>query len=402
MRLAVIISCFLIMTAHAASLTAWAMPIPAASSQTTPASMSPDSTKNNLLHNIAIFGKDSRQPVPKNLGNEQKQVGLLFNPRNSTLCTAFCVAPDIIATASHCLFRRNRSSRNRLSRNRLSNFIFRLGSGTKQTTDTRLSGYKTRQVHHYIVAGTTFLSKKPPIGAALDWSLVRLAKPDCRNYLKVSAKSIYELELASERDKVFQLAYHQDYKNWKLAYSRSCKIRREFGKLAWKKITRQFKNPSELILHRCDTGGASSGSPILERTEDGIVVVGINVGTYQQRNLLMERGRVIKRSRFHTIANTAVNASAFALMIPLLKNAKILTDPLDIIELQSNLKNQNYLRGRADGIFGSKTERAIKAYERHLQFPPAGLPTRKILNALRNVNIIQRGRASMSSSAPGR
>ena len=393
MRLAVIISCFVIMTAHAASLPSWATSIHLPSSQPHPASTITSSKKNSLLHKIAIFGKDSRQSVPQNLGNEKEQIGLLFNPRNSTLCTAFCVAPNVIATASHCLFRKNRSSRNRLS-----NFIFRLGSGTKQTRDTRLSGYKTRQVHHYIVAGTTYLRKKPPIGAALDWSLVRLAKPNCHSYLKVKRKSIYELELASEQDKIFQLAYHQDYKNWNMAYSKSCKIRREFGKLAWKKITRQFKNPSELILHRCDTGGASSGSPILERTKDGVVAVGINVGTYQQRNLLMEKGRVIKRSRFHTIANTAVNASAFSQMIPLLKNAKILTDPLDIIELQSNLKNQNYLRGRADGIFGSKTEKAIKAYERQLQLPPIGLPTRKILNALRNVNIIQRGRASMSSS----
>ncbi len=395
MRACFIIAGLLSMSVITASLPAWGISIqsPPPQSHTSTAADAQHPQK-PLLHKVAIFGKDGRQRVPRDLRTEKKQIGLLFNPTSSTLCTAFCVAPDVIATASHCLFSRNRSSRNKLA-----NFIFRLGNDGNFTSDTRLSGYKTKQVHHYIVAGTTSLSKKPPIGAALDWSLVRLAKPACKNnFLKVSPQSIYQLELAAQQKRIFQMAYHQDYKNWKMAYSKSCKIKREFGKLAWSKITRQFKKPSELILHRCDTGGASSGSPILERTENGIVVVGINVGTYQQRNLLIERGRVIKRSRFHTIANTAVNASAFYEMIPLLAKAEILTDPLDIIELQSNLKNQHYLRGKADGIFGSQTERAIKAYERQLQFPPAGLPTRRILNALRNVNIIQRGRASLSSS----
>ncbi len=347
-----------------------------------------------LLHKIAVFGKDSRQPVPHSLTRKMRQIGLLYNSRNSTLCTAFCVAPDIIATASHCLF-----SKKRTSKNRLSNFIFRLGSHTSHASDTRLSGYKAKQVHHYIIAGTTSLSKSPPIGAALDWSLVRLSQPACqKNFIPVQTKTIAELERASHNNEIFQMAYHQDYKKWRLAYSRSCQIKREFHKLSWPKINRQFKNPDQLILHRCDTGVASSGSPILQKTKQGIVVVGINVGTYQQRNLTMNRGRVIKRSPFHTIANTAVNASAFSKLIPILENADILTDPLDIIELQTNLRNQNYLFGRADGIYGNKTKQAIKSYEKRHLFPESGLPTRKILNALRNVNIIQRGRTSLSST----
>ena len=53
----------------------------------------------------AVFGEDDRGPVPAGLRATQEMIGLLYNGKAQIVCTAFCVAPDIVATAAHCLFR---------------------------------------------------------------------------------------------------------------------------------------------------------------------------------------------------------------------------------------------------------------------------------------------------------
>src|SRR5918912_3620477 len=54
---------------------------------------------------VAVFGADDRVPVPAQYSALQEGIGLLINNRARTVCTAFCVAGDIIATAAHCLFK---------------------------------------------------------------------------------------------------------------------------------------------------------------------------------------------------------------------------------------------------------------------------------------------------------
>jgi protease YdgD len=56
-------------------------------------------------HAIAVFGSDDRGPLPAKLKSVQEKMGVLFNLRARTVCTAFCVAKDTIATAGHCLYR---------------------------------------------------------------------------------------------------------------------------------------------------------------------------------------------------------------------------------------------------------------------------------------------------------
>ena len=111
---------------------------------------------------------------------------------------------------------------------------------------------------------------------------------------------------------MFQIAYHRDYTPWKQAYSRPCVVAKSFEPVDWKRIERDFVNPEALLLHTCDTGGASSGSPILLDTPDGPEVVGVNVGTYQLSKVLMQDGQVKKRLKADTVANTAVASAAFA------------------------------------------------------------------------------------------
>src|SRR5215467_6997188 len=53
----------------------------------------------------AVFGTDHRVPLPAQFKDVQDKIGLLFHVRARMVCTAFCVAKDIIATAGHCLYR---------------------------------------------------------------------------------------------------------------------------------------------------------------------------------------------------------------------------------------------------------------------------------------------------------
>ena len=335
--------------------------------------------KNKFLTPIAVFGKDQRQRLPKRYKNLDNQIGLLHNTKTNTLCTAFCVGPDLIATASHCLF-----SHRKKRRLHLSSFLFKLKTGRKSRSPySRLAGTRSKQTRNYIIAGTSKLNRRPPIGAARDWAIVRLERPACKKgWLKAVNLPYHKLENAARKKKLFQIAYHMDYRNWQIAYSRSCTVKRNHGGLSWSNIKKHFSVPQSLILHRCDTGEASSGSPLLMDSKNGPLVVGINVGTYQQRELTLKNGRVVRRTKYKTIANTAVSSKAFYAKISLLRRANIIRHRSDLKKLQISLEEQGYYRGRIDGIYGVRTELAIKAYERRTNRPITGLATLAILAEL--------------------
>ena len=144
---------------------------------------------------------------------------------------------------------------------------------------------------------------------------------------------------------VFQIAYHRDYMPWKLAYSRPCGVTKSFEAVDWKQIVRDFSEPEALLLHTCDTGGASSGSPMLLDGPDGLEVIGINVGTYEQSKVLMQDGQVKKRLKADTIANTAVASAAFAGRLEAFRAAAILATPAQMRELQGLLARAPALLG---------------------------------------------------------
>ncbi|MGI9568400.1 MAG: peptidoglycan-binding protein, partial [Desulfobulbia bacterium] len=148
-------------------------------------------------------------------------------------------------------------------------------------------------------------------------------------------------------------------------------------KLSWKEIKRLFSSPEELVFHDCDTGGASSGSPIFMNTENGPVVVGINVGSYEQ---IVTSSRSKKnQSRTKIIANTAVNASAFNNLTDILRSADVIASKESLKILQSWLKADGFYKGQVDGFFGPLTRKAITSYQTARQLPITGLPTQSLL-----------------------
>ena len=323
---------------------------------------------------IAVFGKDNRKFLKPKRSPITKKIGILYNQRSRTLCTAFCVDKSIIATAAHCLFGKAGTKRQKLR-----DFTFSLNHKKRGTT-SRIEGARTNTANQHVITGATRLRVRPPIDATKDWALARLAKPVCRNGgIKLSTKKVEEVIKVSDAKKFYQVAFHRDLKKWQLAHSQTCKVNRRFGKYRWKMIRRDFTGPNKLILHNCDTGGASSGSPLIVKTQKGPEIVGINVGTYIQAKVLMRKGRITKKYKPQTVANTGVSTTVFVDLLDVLKNAKIVTDMSSMKNLQTTLKARLLYAGPVDGTYGALTRIAIEKFEKDNDWPITGLPTRALL-----------------------
>ena len=186
----------------------------------------------------------------------------------------------------------------------------------------------------------------------------------------------------AQAGRLFNIAYHRDLPTWTPTYSGPCHAGRDFGASEWSTIAPDFESPDQIILHTCDTGGASSGSPILAEGPQGPVVVAINVGTYVQSRVVTQQGQVTHRQQTETVANTAVNAAVFAEHIASFRSAQILATGPPIRQLQEHLAAFNFYSGRADGDYGPVLKAAIVDYEKAQGLPVTGLATAQLLSRL--------------------
>jgi hypothetical protein len=334
-------------------------------------------TPGALVKPAAVFGADERREVPERYSALEGRIGMLYEPVTQTLCTGFCVAPGVVATAAHCLFQ---AKKGRLPD--LGALSFRIDYG-KISLSTGIAGARTGVASHYVAAGTTRFRQAPPLSAPEDWALARLERPVCRfGFLDVEPHTPSELIRAAKDGRIFQVAYHWDWRHWQLAYGGPCVISRNFNRIRWRFIKQHFANPQDLILHDCDTGGASSGSPLLMDTPRGVVAIGVNVGTYTRARILLRYGRVVKRLKPDVIANTGVVGSAFADVIPSLDRAQIIEPREDIMRMQQALHDRGMLSSAVDGEYGKATRKAIRRFEKVNNMPVTGLPTAALLNRL--------------------
>ena len=120
-----------------------------------------------MVRPVAVFGKDERRPLPAKLSQLKRSIGLIINNRARSVCTGFCVADNVAATAAHCLFRTAGERRPRLR-----GFRFILKSHRKQPSSP-IEGYRARSPAQFVVAGSRKLRVEPPIDATRDWALIR-------------------------------------------------------------------------------------------------------------------------------------------------------------------------------------------------------------------------------------
>jgi hypothetical protein len=336
---------------------------------------------------VAVFGTDDRGPLPAKYKDMREKMGLLFSVRGRSVCTAFCVAHDVVATAGHCLLKVAGERTPRMG-----DFWF-LRNYDAVRDVAHIAGYTKGMAALNVMVGSMSLNVNPPIEATRDWALVRLARRACtKGVLPIRVLPIEQILKEAEAKRIFQIAYHRDYAQWKLAYAQPCGVSRSFEDTEWSTISRDFSDPEALILHTCDTGGASSGSPLLIDTEGGPTVIGINVGTYEQSKVLMQEGKVMKRMKADAVANTAVASSAFAGKLDTFLQAAVLSSPAQVRELQSLLKGRQLFDGKVDGNYGAELRLAIEAYEKAEGLQVTGLATVAILKRLGG-GIVPVGRA---------
>ena len=323
----------------------------------------------------SVFGTDQRVPLPDAMHQTGTKLGVFYDSRSQSVCTAFCVAPDVVATAAHCLYRTNGEPPLRLI-----DLSFKL-HGTTQSV--RIAGAADGAPEANVTSGSTHLNVRPPIDATRDWALVRLAQPACKNgAFKISAKPVDEIMKLADKGRVFNIAYHRDLPKWQPMLSTGCTVQRNFVDADWSTIKRDFFDPDQLLLHTCDTGAASSGSPLLIDGPDGPEVVGINVGTYVQSKVIMLNGEVLHRFKSDDVANTGVNAQAFAARLGDFLAADTLTSRRQIRQLQQALAAHALFAGPHDGRYGLALKVAIERYQRAAQLPITGFATAALLQSL--------------------
>lgn len=335
----------------------------------------------NPVEKVAVFGPDDRVRLPDNYRDLKKSIGVLYNNRARTMCTAFCVADDIVATAAHCVFR--------TAGERAPNtdgFVF-MRPGGGRTDKSAIAGAGRKSSAQHVLAGTAELSVRPPIDAARDWALVKLGRPACQGRaLPVRALPSEAITREARANRLFQVGFHRDFLAWQPVYSKPCEAGRSLGGSDWKSVERDFAEPGHLILHTCDTGGASSGSPLMIDTPSGPEVVGINVGTYMQARVMIEDGEVVHRAKADAVANTAVGAEAFAARLEAFRQAAILQSGANMRALQVELKSRGLYRGPLDGMHGLLVRKAILDYERSVGLIETGVPTAALLRRLEEEN----------------
>lgn len=375
----------------------WAAGAPAAPPLATGAALpGPGQGRAAPVHRVAVFGPDDRVVLPRDRARLSRSVGLLFEGRSHSVCSAFCVGDDVIATAGHCLFRTAGERPPRLR-----GFRFRLQPRDGPVAEARIAGAERGAEAQHVAAGSLKLRVNPPIDAAHDWALLKLGTPVCKGHaLAVSRQPESALVKLSAAQRVYQVGYHRDFGNWELAYGAPCAIRRSFGGADWSAIAKDFVAAGQVILHTCDTGAASSGSPMLIDGAAGPEVVGINVGTYLQARVLTQHGEVVHRYRSETVANTAVGAAAFRPALEALKRAEILADRAEVRALQRLLAAEGHDAGLADGIYGAKLYAAIRAFERAEGRSETGLATTALLKRLTALDAERRGRGPSVARPP--
>lgn len=329
---------------------------------------------------VAVFGADDRIALPAKYAREQNAIGLLIDMRTRSVCTAFCVGEAMIATAGHCLFKTAGERKPRLP-------DFWFARNYDQVRDlTRIAGHDTGAAAQNVLAGSMALKVSPPIDASSDWALVRLARPACTSVLPLRAIAAEEAVREARAGRVFQIAYHRDFTQWRQAYSQPCQIERTFPGVDGATIAADFKAPDAVLLHTCDTGGASSGSPMFVETATGSRVIGINIGTYVQSRVVV-RGRSSPTppamEKPEAIANTAVALSTFMDRVVPFKTATIIASAFGIRELQTDLKALGHYSGTLDGSYGSGLQRAIEAYELANALPVTGVASVALLDRLK-------------------
>lgn len=295
----------------------------------------------------AVFGTDERRPLDAHTAPLAEKIGTLTAMSTGALCTAFCVAPDAIATASHCVFGTSVSAGPRLR-----DLDFKLGAGTSSERASGLDGARSVSQDQSIISGTQQLAVAPPIGAAQDWAVAKLDTPICSSGgLAIATPAQPAIAVEGARGEIYQVAIHADLPGAQLRLGGPCAVYNEFPTVPRAALARDFKSLDAIVFHTCDTGGGSSGSPLLVDGPSGPEVIAMNVGTYvlaRSAPAALKAATNTNKSAVQSeaVANTGITlADMRAAIEELTDGGDTLTNSVDILRIKSMLLDAGFFHG---------------------------------------------------------
>jgi tetratricopeptide (TPR) repeat protein len=326
-----------------------------------------------------VFGRDTRREPPAKYAELTKSVGQLETRVGSKffLCTAFCVADNVVATAAHCLFEPE-------IRNHLSKTSIAIGQGPDRRVSA-IHGRTPEEIQWSIIAGTTAVRTEGiPFNWAHDWALVRPAAPICKDRsLRVQTTGDHSTSWrkALEKD-VFILGYHGDKGPRTLRYSDDClssDAPLEPDLARWLDTVVNLDS-EDLLHHRCDFFRGASGAPVFLVDPNGPLAIGVaNLFATKLPKVPVEYKELNEKA----VTNRAVRASAFESKIALVRDAPALVSRDDLKIIQKALNEKGYYEGRITGAYDMGTRQAILDLERASDQPVTGRPTAQLVMAAR-------------------
>lgn len=330
----------------------------------------------SLVRPVAIFEPDDRRPLSNRNRYLRERIGVLVHTGTQSVCTAFCVAPDVVATAGHCVAGTVSEPADPPSQ-------LRFRRDTARGPGISILGTNDEGMRRHTMTGALRLNTRPPINATSDWAFLRLSRAGCPSGgLRLSHRSAAGIAADAAAGRLYHVAYHRDLAHWKLAIARPCALVSPATAGESEQLSRDFERAEDLLLHTCDTDAASSGSPLLVDRGHEPEVVGINVGTYVRSRVVMHDGQIVQRLDSEVISNTALRASPLIAPLEAFTSGQLLTSTNEIEQLQGHLIAHGLHAGPRDGRYGPLTRKAIETYEARVGLPITGLATRSLLNRL--------------------
>lgn len=339
------------------------------------------------INRFGVFGEDTLKSVPQKYDFVKRSIGRLRSKKGRPIsCTAFCVAPDVVATASHCLFSIGPSGQ----RPPLTSFEVEF-EDDQGVTRTNIAGDDESSARWNVLAGATTFPERSPLKNTHDWALMKLASNGCnKRALQISKeKRKQELLTAIFRKQVFVIGYMRRGNDLKLTFSGNCQTSTSLTQLKkiWATVDNMFVDAGDLVTHRCDFTSGASGSPLFLQTQKGPVIIALNNGTIPVPGRFLigksyeERRKIL--NSIPTATNIAVSANAFVKQIALMSLPTVRLSPADIKRLQIFLQTSGHYRGMLDGLYDVPLRQAILDFERERNLLVTGRPALSLMRASR-------------------
>lgn len=323
---------------------------------------------------VAVFETDRRTLLDTARKPLSAYIGTLRSGTGGPVCTAFCLKEDVIATASHCLFGTSAAKGPNLDR-------IEFSTADAPGIASPIAGSRIGLASHNVVSGTRALNIAPPIDAANDWAIARLAKPVCHAGGLALHQPAGEPAGAGTRN-LYQVAMHRDLPDTQLRADGPCPLVNDMPDARADLIARDFTDTAAILFHRCDTGPGSSGSPMLVEGQTGWEVAGINIGTYVISHAVVGARAGDEPTGSTPIANTAISADRFADALSRFEANNLVETQQEISSLAEALKQRGHYRHRIPQRMTRQLQRAILSFEASAGWPATGQPTRSLLTVL--------------------